>query len=538
MNRSGRYTAAFDGFWLPRSMREKVLSGATWETAYLRGGALVQPPAGGTTLTGAAENSAVTVRWPRLTPEQWTTLLAGLQASRTVAGAETAARWQVALENALAPLAEQMPDMLPLLSASTGYTPEMLTAALAGSDLVDPSSLAAALGFRPAWSVATRWETLPGLGGRIRFFPQGVSARARAVLTGNAPLFRPVPPVDLTLGYAAGNVPGTALIISLLGSLANHAAPDGTPAPAAVVRNSRHEPLFTPWVLSAVEAVDPDLVAGLAVMIWDYDDPALQALLFRSAGLMLAAADDGTIAALDAWRARYAPDLRFHRHGHKVSFVTLGSHWAARPDAPHQAALDSSFWDQNGCLSARVHFVEAGAPEYARALADEMRSLSQVLPRGATPRRFTHRAFDSYASLTGSGRVRMLSEYDDDFAVILDDRPWDAGALRRAANYCQGRVVVVRPVDDVMEVPRLLRGLPAPNLQSMGVLLDSGRLEPFAQEVGARGVTALRSLGRGAFPQLAYSWDGLLPMDICHLRPLGQFTTIEPEPSSTSDLGV
>ena len=536
MNPHGKDGSAFDGFWLPRDLREKVLGDATWETVHLRGGALLQSQPDRTAAWSAADNDAVPIRWPRLTPERWTVLLAGLQASRTVAGADTTARWQVALENALAPLAEQMPDMLPLLCASTGYTPEMLTAALAGGDLVDPSSLVAALDFRPTWSAAAHWETLPRLGGRIRFFPQGVAARARAAVTGNAPLFRPAPTVDLTLGYAAGNVPGTALIIALLGSLADHAAPGGTPAPAVVVRNSRHEPLFTPWVLSAVEAADPDLVAGLAVMIWDYDDPALQALLFRSAGLMLAAADDGTIAALDSWRARYAPDLRFHRHGHKVSFATLGANWAAQPDAPRRAALDSSFWDQNGCLSARVHFVEDGAPEYARALAGEMRVLSHVLPRGTTPRRFTHRAFDSYASLTGSARVRMLSHYDDDFAVILDDRPWDAGSLRRTTNSCQGRVVVVRPVDDVMEVPRLLRALPSANLQSMSVLLDEERLEPFSEAVGARGVTAIRTLGRGAFPQLAYSWDGLLPLDVCHLRPPGYFTTIEP--SSTSDLEV
>ena len=36
----------------------------------------------------------------------------------------------------------------------------------------------------------------------------------------------------------------------------------------------------------------------------------------------------------------------------------------------------------------------------------------------------------------------------------------------------------------------------------------------FAEAVGARGVTALRSLGRAAFPQMGYSWDGLLPVDL------------------------
>jgi hypothetical protein len=527
-----------DGFWLPRNVRQKVLSGAAWETARLCGGALMEAGAVRRGTTGPQNAAGVPIRWPRLSPQQWTGLLAALQASRGVAGPEAAGRWEAALLKALPGLAGEMPDMLARLSAATGYAPEMLTTALAGGDLVGPSSLAAAMDFRPTWAAASGWVTHPRLGGRTRFFPNGLAGRARAVLTPDAALFRPAPQVDLTLGFAAGNVPGTALIIALLGGLAGHAASGHTRAPAVLVRNSRHEPLFTPWVLSAVEAVDPDLVAGTAVMIWDYDDPGLQTLLLRSAGLMIAAADDATIAALDGWRARSAPGLRFHRHGHKVSFATLGARWMTRPRAPRLAALDSSFWDQNGCLSARVHFVEGNASAYAEALTGEMRALSRELPRGTTPRRFSRRAFDSYAALTDAGGVRLFSDYDDEFAVVLDGRSWDAGALRRAVNACQGRVVVVRPVRDVMDVPRLLQALPASNLQSMSLLLDDERLEPFAHAVGACGVTALRSLGRGAFPQLAWSWDGLLPPDVASLRPPGHFTTIEPDPPVTSILEV
>jgi hypothetical protein len=40
-------------------------------------------------------------------------------------------------------------------------------------------------------------------------------------------------------------------------------------------------------------------------------------------------------------------------------------------------------------------------------------------------------------------------------------------------------------------------------------------------------VTATRVVRRGAFPQLAYSWDGLLPLDLVRRRPAGRFTTIE-----------
>ena len=516
---------AFEGFWLPEALRERVLdntaSQTTWGTAWLKGGTLTTEDAPG----------AVAVRWPRFTPAQWNALLAGLQQARTMGGREVLARWKAVLDLALAQLAEQSPAMLPLLSACTGYSEQMLAMALGQGDLVSPASLAAALEFQPTWSVAMNWERMPGLPGRVRFFPQRRLDRAAAKLASRSPLCRPAPPIDLALGYAAGNVPGTALVIALLGGLANCAAGDKVRAPAVIVRNSRHEPLFAPWVLSVVEGIDPALVAGLAVLIWDYEDEALQGELMRRAGLMIAAAGDDTIAALDATRAKVAPALRFHRHGHKTSFAVIGNQKSAIGDPqsaiPHLAALDSALWDQNGCLSARVHWVVGDVDGYAQALVGEMRALSTALPRGATPHRFTHRAFDAYTALASSSPVRVYSTYDDDFAVVVDARQWDMEVLRRAVNACQGRVIVVRPVKNVLDVPAILRWLPPANLQSVSVAMDNERVLEFAEAAGACGVTAVRSLGRAAFPQLAYSWDGFLPVDVGCLRSPGHFTTVE-----------
>jgi len=511
----------FEGFWLPKALRERMLADATWETAWLKGGTLTTEDAPG----------AVAMRWPRFAPTDWNALLAGLQEARTVGGREVLARWQAVLDLALAQLAEQSPAMLPVLSACTGYSEQMLALALGQGGLISPSSLAAALEFQPTWSVAKKWGQMPGLPGRVRFFPQRTLDRATSRLVSGSPLCRPAAPIDLALGYAAGNVPGTALVIALLGGLANCATGDEALAPAVLVRNSRHEPLFAPWVLSVVEAIDPALVAGLAVLIWDYEDQAWQGELMRCAGLMIAAAGDDTIAALDATRAKVAPALRFHRHGHKASFAAIGNQRSTignRQSAiPHLAALDSALWDQNGCLSARVHFVVGDVDEYAQVLVGEMRALSAALPRGATPRRFIHRAFDAYTALASSSPVRVYSTYDDDFAVVVDVREWDAEILRRAVNACQGRVIVARPVKDVLDVPAVLRWLPPANLQSVSVAMDDERVLEFAEAAGACGVTAVRSLGRAAFPQLAYSWDGFLPLDVGHLRPPGHFTTIE-----------
>ena len=504
-------TQAIDGFWLPAALRP-LLADAAWETVWLKAGALSQEPA----------DDAVAVRWPKFTLAQWRALLAGLQQGRSAGGRDVVLRWQAAFEAAVPRLMQQAETLLPLLATCTGYSIEMLAASLQQSELVNTRPLTATLALQPTWSVATRWERMAGLPGWLRFFPAGRAWRLLAGLRGSAPLCRPAPAVDLALGYAAGNVPGTALLIMLLASAANSARNE--PAPAVLVRSSRHEPLFTPWVLSAIEEADPTLAAGLAVLVWDYQEADVQATLMRAAGLLLAAAGDDTIAALDRDRARYAPALRFHRHGHKASFAVIED---PSPRNTLLAALDSALWDQNGCLSARVHFVAGDADAYGRLLAAQMRELAGRLPRGATPRRPVHRAFDAYKALEAGGQVTVHSAYEDDFAVVSDRRPWDADGLRRAVNACQGRVIVARPARDVLDVPALLRAIPAGNLQSVSVAMNPDRVLEFATRAGAAGVTAVRSLGRAAFPQLAYSWDGLLPLDAGCLRPAGHFTTVE-----------
>jgi hypothetical protein len=85
-------------------------------------------------------------------------------------------------------------------------------------------------------------------------------------------------------------------------------------------------------------------------------------------------------------------------------------------------------------------------------------------------------------------------------------------------------------VEDLGEVSsRYLCQLPPANLQSLSVAVAAERVLELAEGAGACGVTALRSLGRAAFPKMAYSWDGLLPLDLGNVRPEGHFTTLETE---------
>lgn len=363
------------------------------------------------------------------------------------------------------------------------------------------------------------------------------------------------------LGYAAGNVMGTAHLISLLAQIsALVQLPSGSEPveiPTILIKNSRQEPIFAPLIFSALEAIDPQLTASLAVMLWDYEDTHLQETLVAKSDLVLAAAADFTIQQIEQVIQRVqtpSHPIRFHPHGHKVSFTTIGKDYLQKEktapglaglDLIHLtcmlAALDSIFWDQYGCLSSRVHFIETGGSEaytpleYGHFLAEKIRILSTFLPRGAMPLHGLHTRFEKYTALAAPGRVDLCSTYEDDFLVVVDARPWSSAISQDVVNDCVERTIIIRPVQMLMEVPQTyLRWLPAKNLQTMIVAIDgpahstwSPDFTRYVEMIGKRGVTGIRTIGRGAFPQLAYSWDGYLPLDLSLERRPGYFTSVE-----------
>ncbi|MGD8792421.1 MAG: acyl-CoA reductase [Anaerolineae bacterium] len=539
-----------DGFWLPEDVRQRVLgAGTEYEMlSFARG----RPCAPG-------DPGAVTARWPVLDMDQWQALRAALGANRqrVPRGEALWARFQAALARVAGRFGDPADPLHRLALASlpgyTGYSEAMIGLALGGMEMWSLEHFAGAFDLAPTREAAAGWQPLGTVPGRLRFYPARRRQRLAARLPGpkGRPLFGDLAQPEQVVGYGAGNVPGTALLI---GFLALATGLTGGHPPATVVKNSRREPIFAPLVLGALEAADADLVAALAVTIWDYGQAEVQRYLLSEADLAIAAASDETIAQIGrAIAGSRQPDrVRFQAHGHKVSFSAIGREVLARGQRVEPggadlidavallAALDSAFWDQHGCLSSRVHFVEAGDPgahstrEYAERLAAQLRLLADFFPRGAWPRRRLYDRFDRYKLLEQTGQVRVVSEYDDEFVVVVDERPPDRAGFPAQVNECEGRVIVVRPVAGLMEVPdRYLGQLPAANLQSLSVALGrpgEGLTEDFlrfAEACGARGVTALRTVGRGAFPQLAYSWDGLIPLDLVRSRPAGYFTTIE-----------
>ncbi len=310
-----RSPGVIEGFWLPQAVRAQVISAETrWETLSFAGGRECGREC------DADAPGAVTARWPRLGAEAWTRTLDLLSAARRRGPARTRVLGSPAGGHAVG--GERLSDpgdplhgaALDALPRYTGYSPEMIASTLGAPDMWDLGQMAQALALSPTRSAAARWESLPGLTGRLRFFPGGAGAderewRALAGLPGRLavrfagrlpmysrrPLFGEAEAPEFVTGYGAGNVPGTALIIALLALSTTLAG--GAP-PVTVVRNSRREPIFSPMVLAALEQADADLFGTVAILTWDYEDAELQDRLLSRSDLVIAAAGDDTIGRI------------------------------------------------------------------------------------------------------------------------------------------------------------------------------------------------------------------------------------------------
>jgi hypothetical protein len=547
----------YDGFWFPKSVRDEILTPErTFEVLHFRNGTLVPD----------SNEDTVTVRWPALELDDWQRVLGILQRNRAnVQNDDWSERLPEAINRMQAMWSgsdnPQWRDIVEALEACTGHSAGMLNAALGLLELISVEDLQAAASAQFTNAIRDTFVTMGELPGRVKFYVDGtVSSLAERLLERFGSYRRQSfgtvrQATNVMLGYAAGNVPGTGLLLTLLGLAA--AAGAGDRPPLILIRNSRREPIFTALVLSVLELIDPDLLNTTMVTVWDHGDTALQEYLIAQSDLVIAAASDETIEDLGSTVKKVSTashPIRFHEHGHKVSFSTIGREGLETermmPDSEVAlidavallAALDSALWNQQGCLSSRVHFVEEtgepgihSAEAYAWALVQSLRELNQAMPKAVTKRRQIHNLFDQYQAVAANSPVQVLSEYDDDFLVILDRRELNGDQFRELVNACQGRTVAVVPVSNVMEIPqRYLQQIDKHHLQSMSVALGSPetrgtdpRLLHYADALGAAGVTSIRTVGRGAFPQLAYSWDGLLPLDLFAKREQGHFTTLE-----------
>ncbi|WP_182286779.1 acyl-CoA reductase [Comamonas testosteroni] len=325
---------------------------------------------------------------------------------------------------------------------------------------------------------------------------------------------------DLLVHSWAGNVPALSLWSLICGLLVK--------APA-IGKLASAEPLFAGWFARLLAEVHPPLADCLAVVWWRGAGGEEADALYAQADTVLAYGGNQT---LDALRRRLPVTTRFLPHGHKLGFGLIGAQALDTLKAPAMARLaawDVMRYDQQGCYSPHVFYVQSGAPISPRAFADYLAAELANLQR-----RFARRELDLEEG-AALARWQQNMEWGGEAHQLLGpvDAPWSVAyseslqPLAPTALYRTIAVVAVDRLDAVLPVVAAQRDY----LQTAGIAAGPEELYRLAGLLGAAGVTRISAIGSMSMPEAGWHHDGRFNLlDLVRMTEIEQSAELAAQP--------
>ncbi|CAB3693106.1 acyl-CoA reductase [Achromobacter pestifer] len=298
----------------------------------------------------------------------------------------------------------------------------------------------------------------------------------------------------------AGNVPALALWSLVCGLLVK--AGNIGKLPSA-------EPLFAGWFARLLAEVHPPLADCLAVVWWKGAGDEDASALYAQADTVVAC---GGNASLQAIQRRLPVTTRFLAHGHKLGFGVVGATALDALKAPalaRRAAWDVVRYDQQGCYSPHVFYVQRGGVvsprDFAGYLAGELSNLQQRYPRRALDLE------ESAAVAKWRQSIEWKQPADDADALIGDPAAaWSVAYIDKPQSLAPTalqRSIVVAGIDALDDVAPLVAAHDA-FLQTAGVAASPEELYRLAGQLGSAGVTRISAIGSMSLPEAGWHHDG------------------------------
>lgn len=325
-----------------------------------------------------------------------------------------------------------------------------------------------------------------------------------AVLEG----FRPKRTGGLTRAYGpavvthifSGNVPLLPLW-SLIASLLLKSATVG--------KLSSSEPLYASLFAESLREVDPQLADTIAIVWWQGGEEAIEQVAYGCSDAVIAYGHDQTMRAI---QSKLPAHVRFHPHGHKVSFGVIAREALSATTAQRSARLaahDAIWFDQQGCLSPHVFFVERGgryAPrEFARLLAGEMERQHHKHPRRA----LDEQEAQAWSAAVSTYEFRAVHDASVEVHADLRSRGWSVIYSEQEAYPLSplNRLVHVVPIDGPEELPARTQAMRR-HLQSAGLACPPQRYSVWYEALGDCGVDRICGVGSMFEPEAGWHHDG------------------------------
>jgi hypothetical protein len=305
---------------------------------------------------------------------------------------------------------------------------------------------------------------------------------------------------ELLFHIAAGNLPVPVFSSMIIGLLLRSAqfikCATGTSFLPCLFAHSIHEQ-------------EPKLGSCLEVAEWKGGNASLEDTIFHEAGCITATGSDEAVAAI---KVRIPSGKRFVSYGHKASFGYVSAAALSARSTPKVisgAASDVVDWNQLGCLSPHVIYVESGgalSPEqFAEALAAELDGMERLYPRGNVPLEVSARI----ASLRSIYELRARATGETRLWRSKDSTAWTVvyEADARFQFSCLHRFIYVKGVKDLADALHHAQEI-REHVSTVGIATPEDQQATVVTELARWGVLRVCPLGSMQKPPLMWRHDG------------------------------
>ncbi len=325
---------------------------------------------------------------------------------------------------------------------------------------------------------------------------------------------------ELLAQVAAGNLPSSTLLLMVAGLLLRS---------GQFIKCSQHASVIPRLFAHSLAELEPKLGSCLELATWPGGHVDLESALFGEADCLVAHGGNDTVEDI---QRRVPSTCRLLSYGHRLSFAFIGAEmlgtYLARKVA-ERAAHDVAAWNQQGCLSPHVLYVEDSgtlAPDgFAALLAEALAKQETLEPRGPLSpsesasidqrrglhqlRAAHHQALHRDAITVPRGPFFEAPSAETQVWASNGSTAWtvvyEADPSFRSS--CLNRFIYVKPcrnLGDALRRAEVVRG----QVSTVGLAASEGRAQELALDLARWGVSRVCPLGRMQEPPLAWRHDG------------------------------
>ncbi|NOY83806.1 MAG: hypothetical protein GXO96_03085 [Nitrospirae bacterium] len=295
-----------------------------------------------------------------------------------------------------------------------------------------------------------------------------------------------------------GNVLGVSVVSLICGLLVKS---------ANLLRVSHSEVVLTTLFAESLQEISPEIAETIAILTWDKKETSITKTAFQKSDLVIAYGSDESIATIQTLMPSNTPRIL---HGHKLSFGIISRENISK-NLSKKVAMDIALYDQQGCLSPHLYYVESDGKstplDFAEQVAESLQILSKKFPKGLCDESTASQIQQLRGTLPLKGGSVFESPNNTDWTVLFDPSPeFTLSPLSRC--------VWIKSVGDLSEIPPLLSSV-RNDIQAIGIAIPKTRADTMIENLSLIGGCRICPIGKMQRPPLNWMHDGkkrLLPL--------------------------